>query len=602
MATDRLTPLDASFLHLEDQNQPMHVGAVMIFEGEPPAYDDFVDHIESRLPMVPRYRQRLANVPLGQGRPKWTDDEDFDVCFHVRSTALPAPGSEHELKTLAARVFAQPLNRDKPLWEIWLVEGMPRDSFAVLSKTHHAMVDGVSGLDILSVLFADDDEERAEQSRAWQPHEAPGGLHLLVEALRERLTQPTEIIRTPLRLLRRPRQVARKAFEYAAGAGALAWAGIQPAPQTPYNARLVGANRRFTWVRGNLDGVKAIKNELGGTVNDVILTVVARALRKHLQKRGEDIDGLTMKAFVPVSMRADEDRGGEKLGNQVGGIIAPLPIGCDDPQDCLRQISKAMGGLKKSGQPIGAQALTELTGFAPPNLIDQAVRLRIPQRFLNLVVTNVPGPQFELTMGSKKLLDIFPLVPLGNNMNLGVAIVSYNGTIDIGLVGDFDALYDLDELGEMFAAAMAELAQIAGVEVRADVAESKPEVTSANGGAPERREEFRRAQPYEPEAEYDDRSETIVMERPVFPEPPIETEDELVEQVAERGAEIAPGPEIEIEEPWEGYARMTAAEIRARLKASGTPAVAGLVEIYERANKGRKQVIEASEKAQRGRL
>jgi WS/DGAT/MGAT family acyltransferase len=232
MATDRLTPLDASFLHLEDHNQPMHVGAILTFEGEAPAYDDLVDHIESRLAMVPRYRQRLAPVPLGQGRPKWTDDEEFDVCFHVRSTALPSPGTERELKTLASRVFAAPLNRDKPLWEMWLIEGLEGNRFAVLSKTHHAVVDGVSGLDILSVLFADEDEERARESHAWKPQPAPGGLELLAESLFERLTQPAELARFPLRLLRTPRAVARKAFEYAVGAGALAWAGLQPAPRT----------------------------------------------------------------------------------------------------------------------------------------------------------------------------------------------------------------------------------------------------------------------------------------------------------------------------------------------------------------------------------
>jgi hypothetical protein len=322
-----------------------------------------------------------------------------------------------------------------------------------------------------------------------------------------------------------------------------------------------------------------------------------------MEQRGEEIDGLTLKAFVPVSMRTDDDRGSESAGNKVGGIIAPLPVGCSDPKQCLAQISEAMGGLKKSGQPVGAQALTELTGFAPPNLIDQAMRLPIPQRFVNLVVTNVPGPQFELDMAGRKLLDIFPLVPLGNNMNLGIAIVSYNGTIDFGLVGDFDALHDLDDLGEMFGAALRELADIAGVQIRADVAESQPEVGGAsagsNGGAPERR---RGREPYQPAPEYDnERTETIVMERTILPEPPVEVEEELVEQVAERGAETAPGPEIEISEPWEGYARMTAAEIRTRLKSEST-AVAGLVEIYERANKARKQVIEASEKAQRGQL
>jgi hypothetical protein len=319
-----------------------------------------------------------------------------------------------------------------------------------------------------------------------------------------------------------------------------------------------------------------------------------------MEQRGDNVEGLTVKAFVPVSMRSDADRGSETVGNKVGGIIAPLPVGCADPEQCLRQISDAMGGLKKSGQPVGAQALTELSGFAPPNLIDQAMRLPIPQRFVNLVVTNVPGPQFELTMGDKRLLDIFPLVPLGNNMNLGIAIVSYNGTIDFGLVGDFDALHDLDDMGEMFADSMAELAEAAGVEMHADVAEMDAEVQPArsNGGAPERRPTV----PYEPAPEYQESpAETVVMERPVFPEPPIEVEEELVEQVAERGAETTPGPEIAIDEPWEGYDRMKVAEIRERLRTE-SPATAGLVEIYERAGKARKNVIDASEKAQRGQL
>jgi hypothetical protein len=220
---------------------------------------------------------------------------------------------------------------------------------------------------------------------------------------------------------------------------------------------------------------------------------------------------------------------------------------------------------------------------------------------VNLVVTNVPGPQFELTMGQNSLLDIFPLVPLGNNMNLGVAIVSYNGTIDIGLVGDWDALSDLDQLGEFFTEAMAELAEVAGVDMRANTPSRDEETVRTNGRAPERR--FDRDRPYEPAPEYQDSpAETVVMERPVFPEPPVEVEEELVEQVAERGAETTPGAEIDIDEPWEGYDRMKVAEIRERLMNEATPATAGMVEIYERANKARKQVIDASEKAQRGQV
>src|SRR4051794_38886588 len=245
MPTDRLTPLDASFLHLENANQPMHVGCVMIFDGDAPGYDEFAEHVESRLSMVPRYRQRLANVPLGQGRPKWVDDEDFDLRFHVRQTALPPPGTERELKTLAARVFAQNLDREKPLWELWLIGGLDGGRFAVLSKTHHALVDGVSGLDILSVLFAPDAEIEGGEAIVWRPQPAPRGLQMLLESLFERATQPREILRGVRALVRRPRHALEQAFQYAVGAGALAWAGLRPAPRTPYNARMVGTNRRF---------------------------------------------------------------------------------------------------------------------------------------------------------------------------------------------------------------------------------------------------------------------------------------------------------------------------------------------------------------------
>src|ERR687893_177910 len=378
MSSDRLTGLDASFLHLEDASAHMHVASVMLFEGSPPPYDDLLESLERRLPLVPRYRQRLAFVPLGQGRPKWVDDPHLNLRYHVRATALPSPGSEDQLKALAGRVFAQALDRDKPLWEIWLVEGLEGDRFALLSKAHHALVDGISGVDIISVLFDTSAEPAAptDTGDRWLPRPLPSAAQLLGEAIVERATIPAELARSVRAVFRGPRMIAEGLRDAAIGVGAMAWAGLNPAPPTPYN-KPIGPHRRFTWVRGNLDDVKAIKNELGGTVNDVILTVVARALRKHLQNRGEEIDGLTMKAFVPVSMRSDEDRGGEKLGNQVGGIITPLPIGCSDPKQCLSQISEAMGGLKKSGQPVGAQALTELSGFAPPNLIDQAVRLPI---------------------------------------------------------------------------------------------------------------------------------------------------------------------------------------------------------------------------------
>src|SRR3954469_10938664 len=193
MTTDRLSPLDATFLHVENAASHMHVACALVFDGEPPPYPELLDHLAARLHLVPRYRQRLAEVPLAQGRPKWVDDERFDLRYHVRSTGLPSPGTEYELQVLAGRVFSQPLRRDRPLWEMWLVEGVEDDRFAILSKTHHALVDGISGLDILSVLFAP--EEDAAGGQAWTPEPAPSGAALLAEALVERATTPFEIVR-----------------------------------------------------------------------------------------------------------------------------------------------------------------------------------------------------------------------------------------------------------------------------------------------------------------------------------------------------------------------------------------------------------------------
>jgi diacylglycerol O-acyltransferase len=283
----------------------------------------------------------------------------------------------------------------------------------------------------------------------------------VAEALAERATSAGELVRPLRALVRRPRQAVTRLAETAVGAGAMAWAGMQPAPRTPYNAHKVGPDRRFTWTRGSLDDVKAIKNALGGTVNDVVLTVVTLALRRHLQRRGEDVGELELRAFVPVSVRTEDQRG--TLGNQVSGMLATLPVSCEDPARCLARISAQMRVVKESGQAVGAQALTELSGFAPPTVIQQASRLVGRQRFVNLVVTNVPGPQFPLYLDGRELTDMFPMVPLGSNLNLGIAIVSYNGTLNFGLVGDFDLLDDLEDLAGDFLAGLRALAGAAGV-------------------------------------------------------------------------------------------------------------------------------------------
>jgi diacylglycerol O-acyltransferase / wax synthase len=466
MANDRLTALDSSFLHLED-NQPshMHVGSVTIFNGQPPSYDDFVDSIAARLDLVPRYRQKLAFVPLGQGRPRWVDDPTFNISYHVRATALPPPGSEEQLRTLAGRVFSQRLDRDKPLWEVWIVEGLEGDRFALLSKVHHALVDGVSGADLMTVLFdvTPDPAPSSEAAETWQPRPIPSSSQLLAEALLERATEPQEIVRTVRHAFRGPREFARNTLEAAGGLGALARGTLKPAPSSPYNGS-IGPHRRFTWVRVRLDDVKAIKNSLGGTVNDVVLATVTGAFRRHLHARGVSTPDLTLRAMVPVSVRSDLEQGA--LGNRVAAMMAPLPVWCDNPTVRLDVVRDAMRNLKSSGQAVGAEVLTRIGGFAPPTIMAQATRIGARQRPFNVVVTNVPGPQFPLYVQGKELLDVFPMVPLAMNQRLGIALMSYNGAINFGLIGDYDSMPDLEDFARDLAEALEELADAAGVTLR----------------------------------------------------------------------------------------------------------------------------------------
>jgi diacylglycerol O-acyltransferase / wax synthase len=464
MAGDRLTGLDASFLHLEDASAHMHVAGVMLFEGPPPPYDELLEAFERRLPLVPRYRQRLAFVPLGQGRPKWVDDPHLNLRYHVRSTALPSPGSEEQLQELAGRVFSQQLDRDKPLWEVWLVEGVEGDRFAVLSKTHHALVDGISGVDIMSVLFDTSPEPAAPTAPGdrWLPRPMPSRAQLLAEALLERATIPTEIARSVRAVFRGPRRIAEAARDAAIGVGAMAWAGLNPAPSTPYN-RPIGPHRRFTWVRASLRDIKAIKDSLGGTVNDVVLATVAGALGRHLRRRGHNTDGLELKAMVPVSVRQDLERGA--LGNRVAAMMAPMPVWCQEPVARLDIVREELKELKSGGQAVGAQVLTDLSGFAPSTIMDQASRLMSRQRFFNVVVTNVPGPQFPLYLLGRRMLDPFPMVPLAKNQGMGVALLSYDGAINFGIVGDFDLIWDLDDFATDLQDSLEELAVAAGVEL-----------------------------------------------------------------------------------------------------------------------------------------
>ncbi|MGN6169282.1 MAG: WS/DGAT/MGAT family O-acyltransferase [Solirubrobacteraceae bacterium] len=457
---DRLSALDTSFLHLERDVAHMHVAACAVFEGPPPDYADLLETIVSRLHLVPHYRQRLAFVPFGQGRPVWVDDPHFNPRFHLRHTALPQPGGDEQLKRLAGRVFAQSLDRARPLWELWLVERLAHDRFALLTKTHHALVDGISGVDIATLLFdtSPDPAPVAPPAEEWVPRPPPSGTQLLADALLERATVPAEIGRGVGAALRGPRRLARRFFETAAALGAFAARGIEPAPSTPFNVP-IGPHRRFTWVRGELKDFRAVKSALSGTVNDVVLAAVAGALSTYMRAHGYKTDGIVLKAMVPVSVRAELERGA--LGNKVAAMWAPLPVGTVEPVRQLEGIRLAMAEIKESGQAVGAQTLTELAGFAPPTMLAQAARLQARQRLFNLVVTNVPGPQQPLYLLGRELECVFPLVPLAKNTAIGIAVMSYNGQMSFGLNGDYDAIPDLESLAEYLQDAVAALVRAA---------------------------------------------------------------------------------------------------------------------------------------------
>jgi diacylglycerol O-acyltransferase len=455
---DRLSGLDASFLALEKDGAHMHVGSVLVFEGDAPPYEDLRAHVEARLHQVPRYRQRLAFPPLAQARPVWVDDPHFNAGYHIRHTALPAPASEEELRRLAGRVFSQQLDRAKPLWEIWLVERVGDDRFALVCKTHHALVDGISGVDIVTVLFdLEPEPPPREPPPPWYPRPEPSAATLVGDALAERAGAPLEAARAAVSAVASPGRAA----QLLRGLVSMAAAGVSGAPSSPLNTR-IGSHRRYAWLDADLAQFKAIKNTLGGTVNDVVLTVVAGALRTHLMRRGGE--PIELKAMVPVSVRADAERGA--LGNRVTTVYAPLPAQLPDPVERFRAVHSAIGDLKASGQAVGAEALTKLAGFAAPTVLDQAARLQARQRFFNLTVTNVPGPQFPLYMLGSRLQAFYPMVPLALNTALGIAIISYDGRLFFGLLGDYDAMPDLDDVAADLRAATAELSAAAGVPAR----------------------------------------------------------------------------------------------------------------------------------------
>ena len=442
---DRLTSVDAAFLTQEREGSHMHIGAVMIFEGPPPTKDDFVAHIESRLHLVPRYRQKLAFPRFEMGRPVWVDDPSFNIGYHLRYSALPKPGSLEQLRLMAARLFSQRLDRSKPLWEIWVVEGLEGGRFALINKTHHCLVDGVSGVDITTVLF-DVEKEPAEPPQpgeTWLPEPEPSEADIVAEGIRGLARTPLGLAGRALSAASAPRRTIGGAREAAEGVGEVLWGVVNRAPETPLN-QPIGPHRRLAWQGMALDELKAIKNELGGTVNDVFLAVMSGALARWLGSRGVRTAGLELRGCVPVSVRTEDERGA--LGNRITMMAAPLPVYADDPVGRLRVVSQAMKGLKESKQALGAEVIAGFEEFQPPTIFARASRLHFSNRIYNLLVTNVPGPQFPLYLLGRELDELIPVAFLAPNQTLAVAIMSYNGKVNVSLIGDYDAFADLDDL------------------------------------------------------------------------------------------------------------------------------------------------------------
>ncbi|MCW3009840.1 MAG: wax ester/triacylglycerol synthase family O-acyltransferase [Solirubrobacterales bacterium] len=463
---DRLSALDASFLHQEGENSHMHVGAVTIFEGPPPAYEEFLDSIRGRLHLVPRYRQKLTFPRFESGRPLWVDDPSFNLEFHVRQTALPRPGAEGQLMRLAARIFSQQLDRTKPLWELWMIEGVePAEPggarrFALISKTHHALIDGVSGIDLATVLFdlSPVPPEIPHPDAPWSPHREPGAAEVIASGGLGAVRAGLRGVTRALGVVAKPGAVLHEAKEAVEGVGEIAWAAMNPAPATPLNVP-IGPHRRFVGVRAELRDFKLVKDTFGGTVNDVVLTAVSGALREFLRSRGVRTEGLELRALVPVSIRSEQEQG--QLGNRIAAMRGPLPVYVEDPVARLRVVRGGMDDLKKSKQAVGAEALASVQNFAPPTILAQASRLNFSTRLFNLIVTNVPGPQFPIYTRGREMQDVFPVAFLPEDHALAIAIMSYNGKVNFGLLGDYDALPDLQAVGDGIEQALAELVALA---------------------------------------------------------------------------------------------------------------------------------------------
>lgn len=469
MSSDRLNPLDVSFLYFDTRTTPMHAGGVLVFEARHVAdaaqssadagdvgdvghgatapefdFDAVVALLERRLSTVPRLRQKIKWVPGNVASPVWVDDGRFDLSYHVRRSALPKPGDMAQLRELAGRLMARPLDRTRPLWELYYVEGLEGGRVAVIGKTHHAMVDGVAAVDIMALLLDVSTDPREVDAEHWEPRSEPGNVRMLTDAAADWVRRPAGVTDALEVRALDVRAVASRLTGAATGILSALGTVAAPPPSSPLNER-TGSQRRVGTAETQLDDFRAVKKTLGGTVNDVVLAVCANALRGWLLTRGEPVTPeTTLRAMVPVSVR-DTRRHGSG-GNFVASYFVDLPVGELDPVVQLHRVSFAMRAHKEAGQQVGAQTLTRLAGFAPPTLHALGARVAISStnRLFNLVITNVPGPQFPLYMAGARMSAMYPMVPLTAATGLAVGVTSYDGGVFFGLNADRDALPDVD--------------------------------------------------------------------------------------------------------------------------------------------------------------
>ena len=443
---ERLSGMDASFLYLETPGVHMHVGGLAILDPSTRPdgrlrFRDLQDLVAERIHLVPRFRQRVQSPPIPLGKPAWMDDERFDLSFHLRRAALPPPGGRRELTDLVGRVMSRPLDRSRPLWELYLIEGLEAGHVAGLAKSHHALIDGVSGMDLASVLFDFTPEPQPLTPPPWAPQAAPRPTEVLLRSASDQVAHPVRAVgRGVERLRRAPEEALEIVRRTVAGFTSLLSAG--PTPPGPFNVA-VGPNRRFAMVEVGVEDAKAIKNALGGTVNDVVLATVAGALHRFLRGRWKTT-GTTLRALVPVSIRDRSQR--MALGNRVSMFFVDLPVGRMSAAGRLRRVTAATRELKHSHQAVAASALIGLGTWAPPTLHGLSARLVARQRVANLVVSNVPGPQVPLYLAGAHMVATYPVMPLGPTLALSIAVTSLSGVMGFGLTADWDAVPDLEEL------------------------------------------------------------------------------------------------------------------------------------------------------------